>query len=124
MYIEKLKEMFHEMVVKKDTALIPHYYHKNFFLYTNNQVTDYDDFLKSHQEYYATAIKYEVAYDEDTLIEQGERVAGRIWITVTRPNEAPKKIEVILIAHFQNDKIYRVWELTHPDWSKMDAFKK
>ena len=112
------------MVVKKDASLIPYYYHKNFFLYTNNQTTDYNDFLKSHEEYYATAIQYEVVYDEQTLIEQGEKVAGRIWITVTRPNEMSKKIEVILIVHFKDNKIYRVWELTHPDWSKMDAFKQ
>jgi hypothetical protein len=49
---------------------------------------------------------------------------GRIWITTSRPNEVPQKIEVILIAQFKNDKIYRLWELTYPDWSKLPAFKQ
>lgn len=124
MSIKKLKEMFSEMVMKKDASLIPVYYHPEFLLYTNEQVTNYDDFLKSHQEYYATAIKYEVAYDEETLFEHENKLAGRIWITTSRPNEPSKKIEVILIAEFKDDKIYRLWELTYPDWSKLPAFKQ
>ena len=35
MYLEKLKEMFSEMVVKKNISLIPTYYHPDFILYTN-----------------------------------------------------------------------------------------
>jgi hypothetical protein len=123
MYIEKLKEMFEEMVINKDASLIPLYYHQDFLLYTNDQITDYDAFLKSHQQYYATPIKYDVAYDEETLLEQRNKVAGRVWITTSRPNESPKKIEVILIAQFKDSKIYRLWELTYPDWSKLPAFK-
>lgn len=123
MYIEKIKKMFAEMVLKKDASLIPIYYHKDFLLYTNGQITDYDAFLKSHQEYYATSIQYEIVYDEETLLEEGEKVAGRVWITTSKPNEIPKKIEVILIAEFKDDKIYRLWELTYPDWSKMPEFK-
>ena len=83
---------------------------------------DYETFLKSHQEHYATPIQYQVEYDEETLLEQGEKVAGRIWITTSRPNEPPKKIEVILIVPFKDNKIYRLWELTYPDWSKLAAF--
>jgi hypothetical protein len=124
MFIEKLKEMFDEMVIKKDASLIPLYYHQNFLLYTNDQIMNYEDFLSSHQHYYATPIQYEVEYDEETLLEQEEKVAGRIWITTNRPNELTQKIEVILIAQFKDNKIYRVWELTYPDWSKLPAFKQ
>ncbi len=123
MYIEKLKEMFEKMVIKKDASLISLYYHPDLLLYTNDQTIDYDNFLKSHQEYYATSIQYEVVYDEETLLEQEDKVAGRVWITTHRPNEASKKMEVILIAQFKDDKIYRLWELTYPDWSKLPAFK-
>ena len=63
MYLTKLKEMFEKMVIKKDASLIPFYYHQDFLLYTNEQVTDYNAFLKSHQEYYKTSIQYEVEYD-------------------------------------------------------------
>jgi hypothetical protein len=123
MLIEKLKEMFNEMVIKKNASLIPLYYHPEFLLYTNDQTTDYEAFLKSHYEYYATSLQYEVAYDEETLLEQGDKLAGRVWITTQRDNEAPKKIEVILIAQYKDGKIYRLWELTYPDWSKLPAFQ-
>ena len=56
------------------------------------------------------------------MLEENEKVAGRIWITTSRSNETPKKIEVILIAQFKDNKIYRLWELTYPDWSKLPAF--
>jgi hypothetical protein len=30
---------------------------------------------------------------------------------------------VILIVQFKEGKIFRLWELTYPDWSKMAAFE-
>ncbi len=123
MLISLLKEMFAEMVLKKNAALIPDYYHPEFLLYTNHQVTDYQEFLISHEKYYATAIQYHVEYDEETLLEQDDKVAGRVWITTSRPNEPEKKIEVMLIARYKDNKIDRLWELTYPDWSKLPAFK-
>ncbi|HAT1882692.1 TPA: nuclear transport factor 2 family protein [Legionella pneumophila] len=122
MYIQKLKEMFAQMVIKKNANLIPEYYHREFLLYTNDIVTDYDEFLSSHQQYYATEIQYQVEYDEETFLEQSEKIAGRVFITTTRPNEPAKRIEVILIAQYKDEKIYRLWELTYPDWSKLPAF--
>lgn len=123
MYLEKLKEMFERMVVKKDATLIPFYYHKRLLLYANNHEMTYEDFLKFHQDVYQTPIQYAVAYDEETLLEQGEKVAGRIWITTSLPNESPKKIEVIFVVLFKEGKMYRFWELTYPDWSKMPEFQ-
>ncbi|HAT8751295.1 TPA: nuclear transport factor 2 family protein [Legionella pneumophila] len=122
MYIQKLKEMFAQMVIKKNANLIPEYYHEEFLLYTNDIVTGYDEFLSSHLQYYATEIQYQVEYDEETFLEQGEKIAGRVFITTTRPNEPAKRIEVILIAQYKDEKIYRLWELTYPDWSKLPAF--
>jgi len=116
--------MFSEMVLKKDASVIPKYYHKDFLLYTNEVTMGYDNFLESHVKYYATPIKYEIQYDEETFLEQGDKIAGRVWITTSRPGEPSKKIEVILIAQYKDGKIYRVWELTYPDWSKLPAFKE
>lgn len=124
MNIDLLKEMFNKMVVQKDASLIPVYYHKEFLLYSNGQEMNYESFLESHKVYYETPIQYQIEYDDETLIEQGDRIAGRIWITTRRPGESPKKIEVILIAEYKDGKIYRLWELTWPDWSKLPAFEQ
>lgn len=123
MYLKKLKEMFNEMVLLKNAALIPLYYHQDFLLYTNDQTTDYNTFLASHQKYYETPIQYSIEYDEETLLEHNDKVAGRIWITISMPNEPARKIEVMLIAQYKEHKIYRLWELTYPDWSKLPEFK-
>jgi hypothetical protein len=120
--IKKLKAMFSEMAEKKDASLIPVYYHPGLLLYTNGQVTNYQEFLTQHQEYYATERTYQVEYDEDTLLEQGDKVAGRIWITVAVPGAPIKKIEVMLVAQYQDGKIFRLWELTYPDWSRLPGF--
>jgi hypothetical protein len=87
-------------------------------------VIDYKEFIRSHEEYYASAIQYQVRYDEATLFESIDYMAGRIWITTSRPNEKPKELEVILIIQFREKKIYRLWELTYPDWSNLPAFKE
>jgi hypothetical protein len=123
MYLQKLKQMFSEMVLKKDSAVISHYYHPEFLLYTNEEVMAYSDFVASHQKYFATPIKYEIQYDEETLVEQAEKIAARVWITTCMPDEPARKIEVILIAQYKDEKIYRLWELTYPDWSKLPAFQ-
>lgn len=124
MYIAKLKEMFSEMVLKKDATKIPLYYHEEFLLYTNGQVTDYAEYLRSHEEYYSSPKQYAIVYDEETLFESNEKVAGRVWITVSVPGEKPKEIEVVLIAQYKQGKIYRLWELTYPDWSKLPEFEE
>lgn len=124
MYIEKLKEMFSRMVLNKDASLIPEYYHPDFLLFTNDITTTYDEFVTSHQTYYETPIQYSIEYDEETLLEQGERVAGRVFITTKRPGEPATKIEVILIGQYKDGKLHRLWELTYPDWSKLPAFEE
>lgn len=124
MYLKKLKTMFQEMVLAKDASKIPDYYHPEFLLYTNSSQMNYETFLKSHIEYYATPIQYAIAYDEETFLEQGDKLAGRMWITTSRPNEPSTELELILIVQFKEGKIYRVWELSYPDWSQLPAFLK
>ena len=115
MLTNKLKEMFAKMVVLKDASLIPVYYHVDFICNVNEKVISYSEFLTTHEAYYATNIQYQVEYDDATFIEQGEKIAGRMWITTKRPNEAPTKLEVVLIAQYKEDKLFRIWELTYPD---------
>lgn len=122
--ITLLKEMFSEMVVKKDISLIPHYYDKDLIIYTNGKQINYREFYDTHVEYYASSKKYSVVYDEQTLFASDDKVAGRMYITITRPNETPKELEVILIVQYRNNKITRVWELTFPDWSHLPAFQE
>jgi hypothetical protein len=123
-YISLLKEMFTQVTVKKNDHAIPTYYDNDFELHSNGKTISFNEFLQMHQAIYKTPIQYSIRYDEPTLIEQGNKVAGRLFITTKKPNEPAREIEVILIAEYKNDKLYRLWELTYPDWSKMKAFQK
>lgn len=118
-----LVDMFTNMVVKKNADLIPKYYHPEFILYSNGDKMDYATFLSTHQKIYATPIQYTIRYDVSTYVEQSDKIAARVFITTTMPNEKANEIEVILIAEYKDNKIYRLWELTYPDWSKMEDFK-
>lgn len=122
MLVKKLKEMFTKMVEGKKADLIPLFYHEDFLLFTNGLGINYEEFLRSHKEYYQTEIQYSVTYDEETLFESEDRLAGRVWITTQLPGQKPKKIEVILIVTYREGKIFRLWELTYPDWSKLPEF--
>lgn len=119
-----MKEMFEKMVIKKDASLISQYYHYEFLLTTNGEKVDYEKFLKDHETYYKTDIQYKIEYEEETLLESKNKVAGRIWITTKRPDEPANKLEVMLIAEYREGKIYRLWELVYPDWKQLPAFKK
>ena len=57
---EQLKEMFKEMMIHKQIAKIPFYYHKDFLLFTNGTSMDYEAYLKCHKEIYATPIQYAI----------------------------------------------------------------
>lgn len=121
--LQRLKNMFQEVVIKKDSSLIPYYYSKDFIMYSNGVKENYIQFYQSHIKYYNTPIQYKVQFDNTATMEKDDKVAARIFITTQTLNTAPQKIEVILIAQYKDNKIYRVWEVTDPDWSKMKEFK-
>lgn len=124
MSVARLKEMFERMVVAKDPTLIAEFYAPSFVMESNGSRQDFAAFAASHERVYATAISYAVSYDEEAWVEGHGRVAGRVWITTSRPGEAETRFEVVLIAHFDDEgRIARIWETTWPDWSQAEAFK-
>jgi hypothetical protein len=120
--VAQLKDMFSTMVLAKDASIVDVYYDREFVLHTNGQTQDLEQFRAGHERVYPTAIEYAVEYDDGAWVEAGDRLAGRIWITITRPAEAPRRIEVILVSEYRNGRILRLWELTWPDWSQLGAF--
>jgi hypothetical protein len=122
MTVALIRDMFENMVVAKDPGLIPHYYRPDFVMESNGVVQDYESFAEEHRKVYATPIAYAVEYDEDAWVEGDGRVAGRVWITTSRPGEAPTRIEVVLIATVEDGRFRRVWELTWPNWAELGAF--
>ncbi len=119
----RLKEMFSEMVEKKNIALLPDYYHSEFLLYSNGVTMDYTEMLSSHEKVYQTAIAYRVEYDEESIVETADRLSLRLFITITKPEQKPVTLELVLIALYKGGKLYRVWETVYPDWSQMEAFQ-
>jgi hypothetical protein len=122
MSVSLLREMFEQMVIRKDATLAGAYYHPEFRLTTNGQIQDYAAFAAGHERIYATDITYAVRYDDEAWVETDDRIAGRLWITTQRPHEPATEIEVILVARYLDGLLHRLWELTWPDWSLLDAF--
>lgn len=123
MSIALLREMFERMVVAKNGELIEHYYDPEFVMYSDGLDQNFTEFRDSHVKLYATEIAYAVEYDDEAWVEAPDRVAGRVWITTSRPNEAPTRIELVLIATFRNGRIHRVWETTWPSWRNVAALE-
>jgi hypothetical protein len=122
--VARLKEMFERLVVAKDPTAIADFYAPSFVMDSNGVQQDFATFAGSHERVYATEIVYAVDYDEAAWVEGNGNVAGRVWITTERPDEAATRFEVVLIAHFDDDgRITRVWETTWPDWSQTRAFE-
>ena len=119
-----LQEMFERVVIPKNAELIEAYYHPDFTLTSNGIVQGYVEYVRGHRDVYATCIRYSVRYDEDSWVESDDRVAARMWITTEWPPQPPTEIEVLLIATYLENRLHRLWELTWPDWSALDAFEQ
>jgi hypothetical protein len=123
MSIAVLRDMFDQMVVNKDATAIERFYHPSFVMFSNGVTQEYDAFAESHRGVYSTEISYSVEYDEEAWVETADKVAGRVWITTSRPGEEPTRIEVVLIVAFDDGRIGRVWETTWPSWNELPAFE-
>lgn len=123
MSIALLRDMFDQMVVRKDATAIERFYDPSFEMHSNGVVQDYSAFAESHRGVYSTDISYSVEYDEDAWVQTSDKVAGRVWITTSRPGEEPTRIEVVLIAVFTHGRISRLWETTWPSWNALPAFE-
>lgn len=118
----RMREMFTCMVEAKDASVVDTYYDPGFVLTTNGQTQDLVAFRAGHERVYPTPLTYRVEYDEDSWVEEGNRLAARVWITTQRPEEEPHRIEVVLVAEYRNGRLLRLHELTWPDWSRLAAF--
>jgi len=123
MSIAVLRQMFEQMVENKDPTAIDRFYHPSFVMFSNGVTQDFEAFAASHRTIYATPISYSVEYDEQAWVEATDKVAGRVWITTSRPGESLTRIEVVLIAAFTDGRISRVWETTWPSWNTLPAFE-
>ena len=123
MSVAVLRQMFEQMVEKKDSSVIERFYDPSFVMFSNGVTQDFEAFAASHRTVYATEISYSVEYDEEAWVETADKVAGRLWITTRRPGEGPTRIEVMLIATFRDDRITRLWETTWPNWNELPAFE-
>lgn len=123
MSVALLREMFERMVVAKNIELAERYYDPDFLMYSDGLCQDFAAFRDSHRKLYETAISYAVEYDEQAWVEAADKVAGRAWITTSRPGERPTRIELVLIAAYRDGRILRVWETTWPSWRNVAALE-
>ncbi len=122
MSVALIREMFQAMVVGKNADLVDRYYSEDFRLHSNGVTQGFQAFADEHRKVYGTAIEYSLEYDDDAWVDAGDRVAGRVWITTSRPDEEPTRIEVIFIAVFRDARIQQLWETTWPNWAELGAF--
>ena len=118
-----LREMFDRMVVAKDAALVDTFYDPDFVLTTNGLTQDLSAFAAGHRTVYATDIRYEVEYDDDAWVESADRVAGRMWITTSRPDENPTASRSSWSPPCSTADSTDSGRLTWPDWSRLAAFE-
>jgi hypothetical protein len=123
MSVALLREMFDQMVIAKNAELVERYYHPDFVMHSDGLTQDFTEFHESHRQIYSTPISYEIEYDEQAWVEAEARVAGRVWITTSRPDEEPTRIEVALIAAFRDGRIHRIWETTWPSWRNVASLE-
>ena len=128
MTIAALKSMFSEMVEAKNIDLVGQFFDPCFVMYSNGIRQEFAEFTAEHRKVYATDVTYQVEYDEQAWVSEIDntgtgRLAGRVWIITTMPDQAPERLEVILIAAYVHGRISTLWELTYPNWADLKAFE-
>jgi hypothetical protein len=124
MSVVRFREMFERMVIPKNADLIESYYHPDFVMYSDGMAQSFAEFADSHRTVYRTEIGYAVDYDDEAWVESADKVAGRLWITTSRPGEQPTRIEVVVIAAYRDGLIHRIWETTWPSWRSVAALEQ
>ena len=120
----RLQQMFDEMVIAKDISRVEDFYHRDFWMSTNQVEQNLAEFIEDHRRYYSDPdLRYFVEFDDDSVVETPNGVSARLWITTGRSHTEMTRIEVLLIAKFVDDKIHRIWELTFPNWAHMKEFE-
>lgn len=119
----QLQRMFTEMVLAKDASKIDEFYDDEFLLISNGITQDHEEFVRFHREAFDTDISYAFRYDEDAVVEDGDRLGFRVFIELSWPDQPAREIEVIGIARYRDRRMHRLWELTFPDWSQEDALQ-
>jgi hypothetical protein len=123
MSVALFREMFEWMVVAKNADLIEHYYDPDCLMYSDGLSQSFAEFRDSHRKLYATSISYAIEYDEEAWVEAADKIAGRMWITLSRPGEESTRIELVIIAAYRKGRIHRIWETTWPSWRSAAALE-
>ena len=77
MSVAVLRQMFEQMVERKDSAAVDRFYDRSFVMSSNGITQNFEEFAASHRTIYATPISYSVTYDEQAWVQTTDRVAGR-----------------------------------------------
>lgn len=121
MSVALLREMFDRMVVAKNAELIEHYYDPDFLMYSDGLSQSFAKFRDSHRKLLRHGDQLRGRIRRARMGRGPDKVAGRVWITTSRPGEEPTRIEVVLIAAYRNGRIHRIWETTWPSWRNVAA---
>lgn len=122
MSIALLRDMFDQMVVRKDATVIERFYDPSFEMHSNGivRITRPSPRVTAACTPPTSPTPWSTT---KTPAETADKVAGRVWITTSRPDEEPTRIEVVLIAVFTHGRIGRLWETTWPSWNALPAFE-
>jgi hypothetical protein len=112
---QRLLQMFSEVVIEKNASLIQSHFHPGFILEANGRRQGLPIFLRRRELDYATAVSYEVQFDDRAWIEAADAVGARLWLTVRKPGATANVLELLLLATYRGDRIYRMWQSAWPE---------
>jgi len=120
--LKKFMQMIEDTTIAKDISAIPCYYHPEFVMHSYGKTENFEEFISSHQKMFSGLTTYKFRYDEETFVENGDKIALRLWVNICQPSKAPQELEVLIIAKYKDGKIYRMWEMAYPEYNVTDFF--
>lgn len=106
---------FLESASKLDAGAIDQQLTPDFEMFSNDVHWDFQTYKDYHVESYKT--RKAITFDYQDIFSSKDRVAARVNITLTNPDNSTKEFQVMLIAQITGDRISKLWELTFPHWA-------
>jgi hypothetical protein len=110
-----LVELLDHVVTRRDASALADNLHDDFRLLCNGATYERAAFLERVAGAMLPDDGYTVDLDDEAWVEQFDRVACRVWVTLTRADADTSESEIVLIATVRDGRFHRAWVLIWPD---------
>jgi hypothetical protein len=108
-------ELLKHIVVRPQPSALQDLLDHEFLLHFNGATYDRPASLERVDNVMRADCSYTVDVDDDAWVVELDRVACRLWVTLTCADADPLESELVVIITVRDGRFHRMWVLSWPD---------